>query len=45
MSEELKSIDISGSSELLDIAEEVSKTREPLFLKRNDEYVALIVPY
>ncbi len=44
MERKLKRIDVSGVPELLSIAEEVRKTREPRLLRRDSEDLAIVMP-
>jgi hypothetical protein len=40
----MRSKDVSGSPELLALAEEVARTEEPCVLRRNGKDVAMVVP-
>jgi hypothetical protein len=44
MAKELKRIDISAVPELLNIAEEVRRTKEPRLLRRASEDMAILMP-
>ena len=44
MQKEVKRVNVSSMPELLALAEEVRKTREPRLLKADDEDLALLVP-
>jgi len=44
MAEHIKSIDISETPELLQLAEEVHRTHEPRVLRREGEDLAMVVP-
>jgi hypothetical protein len=44
MARELKSIDITAIPELVQLADEVRKTKKPRLLRRGDEDVAMLVP-
>ena len=44
MAESMKSIDISETPELVQLAEEVQRTHEPRVLRRDGEDLAMVVP-